>query len=177
MMVRAIVLAICVAALFLDLPASNAQSSSSGGVDVSLSKVLLAQRQIVLQFIITNKSNARVYLRDARSDEGQYAFLGSGPHLIPPQVASLNACNNSVTNCLANPNEVGDLNKFSYVEPGDKVGMSFTYFSQAPVDESDTISLSVALIGRFATPSGDPLQAGKPVPLRFNFPGIHLNRR
>jgi hypothetical protein len=137
--------------------------------------VIVNQRQIILQFVITNKGRSRVYVTDARSDPSQKAFLGSGNQLNYPEIASLTFCNSTVDECIANPYATGDLGKYSYLEPGDSVGLSMLYRTQLPVNENDTISLSVALIARFTTPGTDPSQAGKPNPLRFNFPSVRLD--
>lgn len=155
--------------------AAPIKSTQSSGVTVSISKVSVAVKKITLQFIISNQTKARVYLRDALAEASQKAFLGSGERLSGPQIVGLEWCNSSVSGCITNQGEMNDLSKFSYIEPSEFTAGEFEYYADSPVNENDTVSFSVALIARFATPSGDPLQVGLPTPIRFNFPYVPLS--
>lgn len=167
--------------LFCGLPAAvSAQtaqapikSNQSSGLTVTISKVSVQQKKIILQFIVTNNTHARVYLRNALFEQSQKGFLGSGEQLNWPSSAAIEFCGENVTICLRSP-DTNDLNKYSYIEPGDFTAFGFTYSANSPVSESDTISFSVVMIARFASPDGDPAQAGPPQTLRFNFPYVPL---
>jgi hypothetical protein len=160
-----------------DAPAQTAtapiKSNQSSGVTVAISKVAVQQRKIILQFVATNNTQARVYVRNARFEQSQKAFLGSGEQLNWPSTVAIESCDGPVTQCLQPPN-VNDLNRYSYMEPGDFTAFGFTYEASSAVNESDTISFSVVVIARFATPNGDPAQAGPPKVIRFNFPYVSL---
>ena len=127
-----------------------AQSAQTEGVAVAVSGIVINPHNINVQFVITNNRKARVYLTDARTDDSQNAFLGSGVHLSYPAVANFNFCNSSSAQCISNPNETSDLNKLTYIEPGNSTALSFSYNTFSPVNENDTISISAALIARFA---------------------------
>jgi hypothetical protein len=150
------------------------KSNQSSGVTVTISKVAVQQRKIILQFVATNNTQARVYIRDAHFEQSQKAFLGSGEQLNWPTTVAIETCDGPVTQCLQPPN-VNDLNRFSYMEPGDFTALGLTYEANSAVNESDTISFSVVVIARFATPNGDPAQAGPPKVIRFNFPYVPLS--
>lgn len=154
-----------------------AQTVQTDGISVTVSGIVINQNSITVQFVVTNNRRARAYLTDARSDDSQKAFLGSGTHLNHPMIASFNSCNSSASQCIGNPNDMSDLNKFSYLEPGGSSTLGFEYSTQTQANDSDTISFSVALIARFAEVGGDQSHAGRPQPLQFGFPYIHLNRR
>jgi hypothetical protein len=143
-------------------------------VTVAISKVAVEHTKIVIQFVASKQIKARVYLRDALTEQSQIAFLGSGEQLRYPQVVGIELCRLPVTGCVV-PLEANDLNKYSYIEPDEFTAFGFTYQANSPVSENDTISFSVAMIARYATPSGDPSQAGPPKPIRFNFPYIQLS--
>jgi hypothetical protein len=157
--------------------AAAAQSPQTEGVAVAVSGIVMSQNNISVQLVIKNNRNARVYLMDARTDDSQTAFLGSGAHLNAPMIASLNSCNGSAAMCIANPNDTGDLNKFTYIEPENSSGLGLSYYVPSPVKENDTISFSVALIARFAEPGRDQSQPGRLHTLRVTFPYLKLNQK
>ena len=155
----------------------NPFTKSSSGLTLSVLKSDAAQNKITLQFNLANDTKARVYVRDAVNEASQRAFLGSGAQLSSPQSVGIEGCYNSVSTCLSNPNEAADLNKFSYIEPGESVAFSFAYQSQIPVSDTDTVSFSVAIVARSTKPNGDPSETGPPQAVRFSFPYMPLNRR
>jgi hypothetical protein len=143
----------------------------SAGLVLSITKTLLQRNHIIINFAVTNKLGARVYVKDALVDQSQTAFLGSGPHISFPQnVASIRTCTD-VNTCLATSQ---DLNAFSYIEPGDTLAFSLDYSPNSPVPPDDSISFSVALVARFTTPNGDVNKAGAAAPVRFNFSNIPI---
>ncbi len=155
---------------------ANVQSSKSTGLTVSISKVIISEKKVILQFIATNNTSARVYIRDASGEDSQKAFLGTGEKLPLPSLVGIENCNNSVPSCMKPDSGYNgnDLNVYSYIEPNEFTSFAFTYEAQTPVSESDTISFSAAIIARFSTPNGDPGQAGAMKVIRFNFPYVSL---
>ena len=153
--------------------AAPIKSAQSSGVTVAIARVAVSQRKVTLQLIATNETKARVYLRDAWGEQSQRAFLGSGEQLSFPSVIGIERCDAPVTQC-SGP-DGNDLNRYSYIEPGEFTAFGFTYESSSPVNENDTISLTAVLVARFTTPNGDPSQVGPLKAIRFNFPFVPLN--
>jgi hypothetical protein len=150
-------------------------SKSSSGLTLSVIKSNASQNQITLQFNLENKTKARIYVRNAILDEK--AFLGSGPQLpIPQSLAGIESCSGSVSQCVLSDYGALDLNKYSYIEPGGAIAFSFKYIAAIPVQGTDTLSFSVALVARLTKPNADPTIADPPQQIRFNFNFMALNR-
>lgn len=162
------------------LSIANAQSgvsqtivSRTSGLELAITSSTAHQQNIIIQFELTNTTPARVYIRDARTDDAQTGFLSSGTHLYTPNsVVSIESCG-SVQQCLNDPSSK-DINAYSYIEPNDKLSFSFQYSTQSPVQPHDTISFTVALISRVTQQNGDPSNATPPKPLRFNFSRVPI---
>lgn len=148
-------------------------SSKSSGLTVSISKVIVSQSKIFLQFIATNNTGGRVYLQDA-PDDAQEAFLGSGPKLDGPRTVGIEMCGSASAAYCIEQTVGSDLSKYSYIEPSEFMSFSFEYRADSTVSDSDTISLSVVLIARFSAANGDPSQAGPMKVVRFNLPYVPL---
>jgi hypothetical protein len=151
------------------------KSTRSSGLTVSISKVIVSQRKVMIQFVALNNMQSRVYLMIASGDQGQQGILGSGDILGSSRVTGLEYCSHSMASCATDP-AFKDLARFSYIEPGEFTVFGITYEAGSPVNENDTISFSLAVMARIAAPGGDPSQAGPPKPIRFNFPYVPLNR-
>ena len=146
-------------------------SAKSSGISVTIFKTLVEQKKIILQFTATNATTSRVYLRNAQYEASEKALLGSGEQLGNyPSAAGIEQCSTDVTGCVSNNYHGDDLNTYSYIEPGESLSFGFTYEASSPVSDDDTISFSVALIARFASPNGDPDKAGPMKVIRLNFP-------
>ncbi len=156
-------------------PSAAIRSAQSSGVTVSISKVSLSQRQLVNQFMVSNNTNGRVYVMDVQ-DQMQAALTSTGTRLDNTTITGIEHCSSNLTNCLATP-DVKDLNHYSYIEPGEFTVFGISYFLSNPVSEHESISFSVALIARYATPNSDPFEAGPPRTVRFNFPNVPLAQR
>jgi hypothetical protein len=149
-------------------------SSETSGVTVSIPKVSVDQKKIILQFTITNKREARIYVRDAAFERSQRGFLGSGEHFNQtPEISGIEICPAEMSACVL-PTWANDLNAYSYIEPGKSTAFAITYLASANVSEGDTVSFSIPLIARASTSKTDVAQAGPPNPLRFNFPYVPL---
>jgi hypothetical protein len=151
------------------------QTKQSAGLSLSITSATLHAPNIIIQFELKNSPQARIYVRDAMTDDSQMAFLGSGAHLSSPNsVVSIEHCN-SIQSCLS-PNDPGsrDINAYSYIEPSDSLSFSFQYQANSPVQQHDTISFSVALIARFAQSNGEASNASPPRPIRFNFSNVPI---
>ena len=153
---------------------ASVQSAKSTGLTVTISKVIVSEKKVILQFIATNNTSARVYVRDVAGDESQKAFLGTGEKLSWPSLVGIESCPGAAPACMRPDSSYNgnDLNVYSYIEPGEFTSFAFTYEADSPVSESDTISFSATLIARFSTVNGDPGQAGPMKVVRFNFPYV-----
>jgi hypothetical protein len=161
------------------LSAAVAQTSplsvQSSNLTVLISKIIVNQNNVSIQFVAKNDTKGRVYLRDALLDQSQYAFLGSGAQLNYPQsVVGINYCEGSVNQCN-NSEDAANLNDYSYIDPGEDTGFMIVYRAPNPISTGDTISFCLVLVAKFASPTGDPTQPGGPQGVRFNFPFTPLN--
>ena len=152
------------------------QAASSGGLAASLVDVVVRREQITAQVVLVNNTAGRIYLLDARVDDGQRAFLGSGANVADPFPAGIPFCNGSFGDCISNPNNMV-LEKFTYIEPGDSLGAALKYNVLQPFDHADTISFGLVLIARYSRPNADPTEVGPPRQLRFNFPFVQLTQK
>jgi hypothetical protein len=150
-----------------------AQSVTSGGITITITKAAPNQRNAILQFIATNKTKTRIYLMDARGEVSQNAFLGSGAQLQSPSIVGLEQCQEVLSFCI---NENISLEKYSYIEPEESLAFGFTYKADSNINPDDTLSFTVALFGRASQVNGDPAQAGAPHALRYPFVHVPLNR-
>jgi len=148
----------------------------SDGLSASLVKVIVGRDSVTAQIEVTNNTQARVYLTDARVDGAQKAFLGSGEHLLDPFPAGMPFCNGDYSGCVKNPYDM-DLTKFSYLEPGDTLGLSMRYGALLPVRSDDSITFALVLIARKAAVGRSPSDAGPPEQVRFNFRFIQLSAK
>jgi len=149
-------------------------SVTNQSVAVAYVNAVGVQQRIVVRFIITNNRRERVYFLDARAEDSQCGILfPSGLRLTHPYpLSGIEFCNSTISTCIANPGEM-ELSKFSYLEPGASMNVSFQYPTQA-ASESETIDVTMALIARFAKP-GDESRAGQPQALKFPFQDIEIS--
>ena len=181
---KSVFLALMAALLSLAMfPGGSAQAQNTGlkvsqssGLSASLIDIIATPHEITAQFMITNDTKARIYIIDARADESQRAFLGSGPHLDFPNLAGLPYCNNSASNCINNRDDMA-LDRFSYIEPGGQIGTAIKYNANAPFPDKETISFSLALVAKFAKPDADPSEVGPAKAIRFSFPFVSFTKR
>lgn len=174
--------AVSAAMCFLIPRGASAQSglmtASSSGLTATVVGVAYAQGQVSTEMIIKNTNNFRVYLTDARTDGGQNGFLGSGGILNAPFPQGLPFCNGSYSGCSTNPNEIL-IDKFSYIDPGNSLGLSMQYYAQQPPSNPDTITFSVTMMARFAKSSDDssPDDAGPVREITLSFPYLSFSRK
>jgi hypothetical protein len=149
------------------------QPSSSSGLTLAVTKVL-TQKDVTIQFIISNTTNGRVYLKSAQSGDIGKAFLGSGAHLNASSAASIETTRNTGPNCLLTQSCTQNLNEFSYIEPDKSLPFSFKYNYNLPIAADDTISFSVVMVARFSKATDGPDHAGDARLVRFNFNAVPL---
>jgi hypothetical protein len=171
---RAIVLSIIVSAFaWCMVPNQASAQANSSGLTANAVGISYKQNQLAAQILIKNNNKVRVYILDARTDDSQLAFLGSGEHLYSPMPAGVTSCNNSYSQCIANPNEI-TIDKFSYIEPGDSLAIAMNYgVAQKPADH-DTVSFSITFVSRFAKSDVSPEDVGPVKRLTFPFRFLQL---
>jgi hypothetical protein len=152
------------------------KSSNTAGLTVAISKVILAQKQVSIQFTLKNNGKARAYFLNARGDRRQSGFFSSGEQMNqPPHINGLNFCNDILEHCVA-PLYSKDLTHFSYLEPDGTTDFAMTWLAQNTVSDKDTFSFMVPLVVRLSSETGDPDNAGAPKGVQFNFSAVHLDR-
>jgi hypothetical protein len=155
----------------VNLDASPAQDSSQ--LKVLIAGIKHGSKSITAQFIASNDSKARIYIRNTSYGNTEDASLDSGEQLRYPKVSGIEECRHDLNNCVGQNST--NLNEYSYIEPGKFIPFTVTYQTQNPVNDNDTVSLSVSLIARFSSPNSDPSQAGAAKLLKFSFPSKHFN--
>jgi hypothetical protein len=133
---------------------SALMSASSSGLTASVVSVAYDNGQVSAQIIIKNTSNFRIYIDDARFDDSQSGFLGSGENLGPPIVDGIPHCNDSYANC-SRSSVLTTINDFSYIDPGKILGVDMQYSASQKPSNPDTISFSLTMMARFAKSNGD----------------------
>ena len=160
-------------------PVPNAaEAAASDGLTLVVTKAAPQGNSVVLQFLLTNNTKARVYVLDAARDESQRAFLDSGSHFpnSPYPITGIEVCgNSSVRECLQNP-PINDLNSYTPIEAGEHLALSFVYRGFSLVSPADKISFAVTLVARFTKPEEAASEAGYPRVEPFKFPHIPLDR-
>lgn len=171
---RAIALSIIVSAFaWCMVPNQASAQASSSGLTANAVSIIYKQNQLSAQILITNNNKVRVYILDARTDDSQLAFLGSGENLHSPMPAGVTYCNSSYSLCIANPNDI-TIDKFSYIEPGDSLAIAMNYgVAQKPTDH-DTVSFSITFVSRFAKSDVSPEDVGPVKRLTFPFRFLQL---
>ena len=149
------------------------KSASSSGIAANVVGLVYRQNQLSAQLILHNNNKVRVYLLNARSDDSQIAFLGSGEHTNSPFPAGVPFCNGSYAQCIANPNDV-TIDKISYIEPGESLAVAMKYQVQQKPSDHDTISFSVTFVARFARSDISPDEAGPVKRVTLSFPFLPL---
>jgi hypothetical protein len=164
------------ATAFAQNSSPEVKSDASSGITATISKIIVNQAKVNIQFVITNNTKGRVYIEDVSGDQNQLGFLGSGYQFNNhPQVLGLEQCTGTVSECTSAESSENDIDNYSYIEPGEFLSCMFTYQADSPVSNNDTLSFSMVLMAKFSTPDTDPTQAGSVNILRFNFPFVPLS--
>jgi hypothetical protein len=129
------------------------QSAPVPPLTVVSSSVKHDLKSITLEFVASNNSNARIYIRNLSLGDGQDGSLSSGGHLQYPQIRGIELCRHDIHNCTGQSGM--NLNEYSYIEPGSSISFTFTYNTSAPLRDQDTLSMTVILIERQAQPNDD----------------------
>ena len=162
----------------IDQTFAQSRTASSAGItatiDKTISGVVAGQNQISAQLTLKNTNKVRVYLLDARTDDGQIAFLGSGEHLNPPVPAGIPSCNSSYAQCVANSSDMKPEN-FSYIEPGEDLGFALKYTATQKPSDHDTMSFSVTFVAKFAKSEANPDDAGSPKRVTLPFRNVPIS--
>lgn len=153
--------------------ATDSKAPTSDGLTANVMRLVHTGNDLSVQLVIKNDNKVRVYLIDARADDSQLAFLGSGDHLQYPFPSGIPFCNSSYATCVANPNEM-NLDKFSYIEPGSALPIAMKYTVLKPIAPHDTISFSVTFIAAFAKSDVTPENVGHWKRVTFPFIEIPL---
>lgn len=171
---RSLAYSIVIGALVSTANPDIAPAQDSPPLKVLLSGIKHGPKTITAQFVASNDSKARIYIRNISYENSESAFLDSGEQLRYPKVSGIEECRHDLNNCTGQTST--NLNEYSYIEPGKFVPFNITYQTQNPVNDNDTISLSVSLIARYASPNSDPSQAGTAKLVKFSFPDKHFNQ-
>lgn len=94
---------------------TKVRSSQSSGLTVTISRVMVSQKKINLQFIASNNTKVRIYLKDAMYEQSQKAFLGSGSDLNDPRITGLESCHSDVISCSNDTARINNLDEYSYI--------------------------------------------------------------
>ncbi len=156
-------------------PASN--SAASSGLTANVVGIAYNKDYLSAQIIIKNTNNLRVYIQDAQNDSSQYGFLGSGAVLGEPLVDGLPSCNATYAECVAQPINT-DINRFSYIDPGNTLGVALHYRPGQPPSNPDTLSFSLTMIARLAKSDADnaPGDAGPAREITLAFPFLSFSQ-
>ena len=168
---RSFVFLIVLLILSVGLDQTHAQDAT---LKVLNSGIKHGPKTITVEFIATNDTKSRIYLRNTSFANTEEASLGSGEQLRYPRVIGIEDCRHDLSNCLGQSGT--DLNEYSQIEPGKFITFSITYQTQNIVSDNDTISLNVSLIVRY-TSNNEPSQAGTPTLAKFTFNNKHLSQQ
>jgi len=161
-----------------DQGVAQSLTAGSSGITATITKtiggVISGQNQISAQMLLKNTNKVRVYLLDARTDDSQIAFLGSGEHLNPPYPAGIPFCNGSYPQCVANSSDMKPEN-FSYMEPGEELGFALKYTALQKVSDHDTISFSITFVAKFAKSDVNAEDVGPPKRVTLPFRNIPIS--
>ena len=174
----------CLAAscsLLLISETSSAQSTEgaieslrSEGIKLSLTKAALIKKKLILQFVATNATKQRVYIRNALLEESQRPFLATGIRLSPPEVSGMEFCSSNASACAMDAYSGGDdSTRYSYIDPGNKIAFQFaydaiTYDTTALSNEHHFVSFTATFLLKFAN-QNSVLQREPAKIARFNF--------
>jgi hypothetical protein len=157
-------------------PAAMSPPVESSGIRASLISVEARNREIFVNFTLTNTTKARVYFTDVRTDATQLPFLSSGGHLEAPFPSNIPFCNSDMSGCLANPNESA-VGKLTYLDPGASVAASMKYGANQELPTGETLSFGLALLARFVDATTSGADPGPPQQVRFNFPNAVITKK
>ena len=183
-----------VAPTVLPPPAASNPAFQSGGLSASINSVGVdSNNRVTVQIVLQNNTKNRIYLmafgsNKAATDNGAFGQLSNG------DMSGINSCNiyggsedSFSSNICLNDEHNGfakDLNKYSYIEPGEFIAISMRYGFNHPIADATTISFAFRAIARNATGDIDSLSEadaakaiGRPHTVNINFPLIPLKPR
>ncbi len=161
----------------------------SSGLSASINSAVVVQKQkAAVQIALQNVAKNRIYLVAFGSNKASTDIGIAGT--APPYASGINSCffyngqddSYSYNECMTGSQGIGrDINKYSYIEPGDTVVVSMEYNFPGDASSAKTISFSLKLIARPTTGDVDSLSdaeaekaIGRPRPVNINFPLISL---
>ena len=104
--------------------AAPAKMANSALLTVAISKIVINQKQLTMQFTLKNNAKGRAYILNAKGDRKQSGSFGSGEQMNqPPHVTGLDFCEDTLQHC-SGPVFTRDLARFTIVEPGDMTSFS-----------------------------------------------------
>lgn len=152
------------------------RTASSSGLTADVVGIVYAQGHVSAQVIIKNNNAYRVYLQDARADDSQTGFLGSGPTLRLPSLAGVPVCQGTYSQCISDQQNT-TIDKFSYIDPGNSLGVALIYEDQQTPSNPDTLTFSLAMLSRSAKSATDnsPDDVGPVQEVSFSFPFVSFS--
>jgi hypothetical protein len=169
----------CAAALAQSGAPVGQRTFQSSGLKASIVRTSMGRQGLSVQMLVENVSNSRQYVL-VPSDV--YASSDRGSQFQLKSVAGIGHTNQN-TNCLFSicASEASDLNRYSYIEPGQSVAFSMNYHrpSGRSSDFGNLISFMFKALVRTSPPAGglNPEAAGRPGPahiVTINFPLVPL---
>lgn len=153
-------------------------SANSSGLTANVVGVAYNNGHVSVQIIIKNTNDMRVYLADARNDDSQNGFLGSGADLGAPSIDGLPSCGNTYFACSSDTNATA-IDRFSYIDPGNTLGVAMVYTDFQAPSSPDTVSFSLTMMARFSKSTADnsPDDAGAVQEITLSFPFVSFSQK
>ena len=126
--------------------AAPVMAQDSDTLKVLISPITHGPKTITLRFLIVNRSDRSIYIRNFSFNKAEDFTLSSGDTLQTPQVTGVQECRHDLNNCLGQSGT--DINEYSEVAPGKSLRLNLFYRTQTTLNKNDTISGNVALITR-----------------------------